>query len=40
MKRNAFLITAVLFCLATSALAAENKQDAQPQPQTEQIQMV
>ena len=40
MKRNAFLITAALFCLATSALAADGKQNAQPQPQpTEQSQM-
>jgi hypothetical protein len=40
MKRNALLITAVLFCLAISALAADQKQNAQPQPQpTEQTQM-
>lgn len=38
--RNALLITAALFCLATSALAADEKQNAQPQPnQTEQTQM-
>ena len=29
--RNAFLITAVLFSLATAATAAEQKKDAQPQ---------
>jgi len=29
--RNAFLITAVLFSLATAASAAEQKKDAQPQ---------
>jgi hypothetical protein len=40
MKRNAILITAALFCLATSALAADEKQNAQPLPQpTEQSQM-
>ena len=39
MKRNAFLITAALFCLATSALA-DKKQNSQPQPQpTQQSQM-
>ena len=39
MKRNAFLITAALFCLATSALAGEEIKHAQPQPQpTEQTQ--
>ena len=39
MKRNALLMTAALFCLATSALAADGK-NAQPQPQqTEQSQM-
>jgi hypothetical protein len=38
--RNTFLITAVLFCLATAALAADQKKDAQPQSQsTEQTQM-
>jgi len=38
--RNAFLITAVLFSLATAATAAEQKKDAQPQStQTEQTQM-
>ncbi len=38
--RNAFLITAVLFTLATAATAAEQKKDAQPQStQTEQAQM-
>ncbi|HYN15305.1 MAG TPA: hypothetical protein VES66_05895 [Terriglobales bacterium] len=38
--RNALLITAALFCLATSALAADEKQNAQPQSkQTEQTQM-
>ena len=31
--RNAFLITAVLFSLATAASAAEQKKDAQPQSQ-------
>ena len=41
MKRNAFLITAVLFCLTISAIAADQKKnDAQPQAQpTEQKQM-
>jgi hypothetical protein len=40
MKHNTFLITAALFCLATSALAADKKENAQPQPQqTEQTQM-
>jgi len=34
MKRNAFLMTAVLFSLSTAALAANQKQDgAQSQPQ-------
>ena len=38
--RNAFLITAVLFSLATAATAAEPKKDAQPQStQTEQTQV-
>jgi hypothetical protein len=38
--RNAFLITAVLFSLATAATAAEQKKDAQPQSkQTQQVQM-
>jgi len=38
--RNAFLITAVLFSLATAATAAEQKKDAQPQStQTEQMQV-
>ena len=36
MKRNALLITATLFCLATSALAADGKQNQQPQPQSSQ----
>ena len=31
MKRNAFLITVVLFCLVTAATAADQKKDAQPQ---------
>jgi len=40
MKRNAFLMTAVLFCLATTAVAADQKKDAQPQSkQTEQTQV-
>jgi len=40
MMRNAFLITAVLFSLATAATAAEQKKNAQPQSQpTEQIQV-
>jgi hypothetical protein len=38
MKRNALLMTALLFCLATSAFAADGKHDSQPQP-TEQTQM-
>ena len=33
MNRNALLTTAVLFCLATSALAGDKKQNAQPQSQ-------
>ena len=38
--RNAFLVTAVLFSLATAAAAAEQKKDAQPQSKpTEQTQM-
>jgi len=38
--RNAFLITAVLFSLATAASAADQKKDAQPQSkQTEQTQV-
>jgi len=38
--RNAFLITAVLFSLATAATAAEQKKNAQPQSQqTEQTQV-
>jgi len=38
--RNAFLITAVLFSLATAATAAGQKKDAQPlSQQTEQIQV-
>jgi len=38
--RNTFLITAILSCLATAAVAAEQKQDAQPQSQqAEQTQM-
>jgi len=40
MMRNAFLITAVLFSLATAASAADQKKDAQPQSQpTEQTQV-
>jgi hypothetical protein len=40
MKRSVILITAALFCLAISALAADQKQNAQPRPQqTEQTQM-
>jgi hypothetical protein len=40
MKQNALLITAALFCLATSALAGDKKQNSQPQPQpTQQSQM-
>jgi hypothetical protein len=41
MTRSSFLITAVLFCLATAAMAADQKnKDAQPQSsQTEQIQV-
>lgn len=41
MKRNPFLITAVLFCLATAATAADQKKnDAQPQSkQTEQTEV-
>ena len=31
MKRNAFLITAVLFCFASFATAAEQKKDPAPQ---------
>ncbi len=38
--RNAFLITAALFSLATAVTAADQKKDAQPQsPQTEQTQV-
>lgn len=38
--RNALLITAALFCLTTSALAGEGKNNSQPQPkQAEQVQM-
>jgi len=38
--RNTFLITAVLFWVATAAVAADQKKDAQQQsPQTEQTQM-
>lgn len=38
--RNAFLIIAVLFSLATAATAAEQKKEAQPQSkQTEQTQV-
>ena len=38
--RNALLITAALSCLATSALAADEKRNAQPQSkQAEQTQM-
>jgi len=38
--RNTFLIATVLFCLATAVLAADQKNDAQQQPQpTEQTQM-
>jgi hypothetical protein len=38
--RNSFLITAVLLCLATAALASNQKKDGQPQAkQTEQTQM-
>jgi len=37
--RKPFLITAVLFCLATAALATDHKKDAEPQRnQTEQNQ--
>jgi hypothetical protein len=40
MKRNAFLITAVLFSLATAATAAEHKNnDVQPPSKTEQTQV-
>jgi hypothetical protein len=38
--RNAFLITAAVFCLATSALASDKKQNAPPQSkQTEHVQL-
>lgn len=33
MKRNAFLITAALFCLASFATAAEQKKQSAPQSQ-------
>jgi orotidine-5'-phosphate decarboxylase len=41
MKRNAFLITAVLFCLASLAAAAEQKKDlaSQSAPSEQQIEM-
>jgi hypothetical protein len=38
MKRNAFLITAVLFCFANFATAGEQKKDSPPQSkQGEQV---
>jgi hypothetical protein len=38
--RNTFLITAVLFCLVSAAVAADRKKDAEQQsPQTKQTQM-
>ena len=35
MKRNAFLITAVLFCFASLAVAGEQKKQSAPKPQQE-----
>ena len=35
MKRNAFLITALLFCFAGFAVAAEHKKQSAPKPQHE-----
>jgi hypothetical protein len=41
MKRNAFLITAVLLSMTSAAIAAEQKQDSQSQQsdQTEKVQL-
>jgi hypothetical protein len=33
MKRNTFLITALLFCFASFAVAAEHKKQSAPKPQ-------
>ncbi len=41
MKRNAFLITALLFCFASFAMAAEQKKQSTPknQQETQQTEM-
>jgi hypothetical protein len=41
MKRNAFLITAALFCFASFAMAAEQKNESAPRSQqgSQQVEM-
>lgn len=39
MKRNAFLITTILFCFASFAVAAEQKKDSQSAQGEQQVEM-